>query len=459
MVMRRAVVVAAVTALCGTAVARTSVGPDVIVGDITEVLRWGTVSGVTGYSVGTFACNIGSDLIKWEQNTNQHPVIGGAIYRLKTVNGSGRFEQLGYSWLKHGFLANAGTLCGTCNGQGGQALGPGCADPYSAGLNGQQTGLGPRSEVNPFTGAFPFPYTLGWNQIGNATYKRIPVNNSDVDPTLNAGATYYAEAMYVTPDDSAWGNNKNNASWRRVVVQTPSAGVFNLGVAGNTRQQRTALQAWAEADTQVQIVTIEVPGDGLLMAAGRVTDLGGGIWHYEYAVQNVNCHRAVRSFSVPVGTSATISNIEFRGCPCHSGEPYSNAPWGTTFVGGVTWSCESAGVNANANALRWGASFNFRFDANKPPKSGSVDLGLFLAGSPASMSAALPVPDAPNSPPAPCAGDINADGAVTGADLSVILGNFGQARPVGTSGDLNGDGQVNGQDLSVLLSTFGNVCP
>ena len=459
MVIRRVGMLAVCAVVCGSASARTSVGPDVIVGDVTEVLRWGTVSGVTGYSIGTFACNIGNMSVAWQQNTNQHPVIAQAIYRLKTVNGSTRFEQLGYSWLKHGFLANTSSLCGTCNGQGGQVLGAGCADPYSAGLNGQQTGLGPRSEVNPYTGAFPFPYTLGWTQMGNATYKRIPVNNVDVDPASNAGATYIAEAAYVSADDAFWGNNRNNTSWRRVVVQTQQSGGWNMGVAGTTRQQRTALQAWGELDFGVQVVTTDVPNDGQVMVAAKVTDLGGGQWHYEYAVQNVNSHRAVQSFKVPFGSSAMVTNVEFRACPSHSGEPYSNAAWAPTFTGGITWATQSFAENPNANALRWGTLYNFRFDANKPPKNGTLELGLFLAGSPSGLGVTLPVPDAADSPGGSCAGDVNGDGQVSGADLSVILSNFGTSRPPWSSGDLNGDGLVNGQDLSVLLGAFGNLCP
>jgi hypothetical protein len=51
--------------------------------------------------------------------------------------------------------------------------------------------------------------------------------------------------------------------------------------------------------------------------------------------------------------------------------------------------------------------------------------------------------------------DFNGDGSVNGADLSVLLSNFGSqdARPL--EGDANGDGRVDGADLSVLLSNFG----
>ena len=66
-----------------------------------------------------------------------------------------RFEQIGQSWLKHAFTALTQNICGFgCNGVGGSHLGSGCSDPYSAGLNGSQNGIGSRAWVNPFTGAF-----------------------------------------------------------------------------------------------------------------------------------------------------------------------------------------------------------------------------------------------------------------------------------------------------------------
>ncbi len=58
----------------------------------------------------------------------------------------------------------------------------------------------------------------------------------------------------------------------------------------------------------------------------------------------------------------------------------------------------------------------------------------------------------------PCAADTNGDGIINGADLSVLLSQFGQTVPVGTGADLNADGLVNGADLSVLLSNFGISC-
>lgn len=53
-----------------------------------------------------------------------------------------------------------------------------------------------------------------------------------------------------------------------------------------------------------------------------------------------------------------------------------------------------------------------------------------------------------------CAADLNSDGAVDGADLGMLLGNWGGA---GT-GDLDGSGLVDGADLGRLLGAWG-PCP
>ena len=52
-----------------------------------------------------------------------------------------------------------------------------------------------------------------------------------------------------------------------------------------------------------------------------------------------------------------------------------------------------------------------------------------------------------------CTGDLNFDGQVNGADLGVLLSDWG-----GNQDDLNGDGVVDGADLGTLLSNWG-ACP
>ncbi len=57
--------------------------------------------------------------------------------------------------------------------------------------------------------------------------------------------------------------------------------------------------------------------------------------------------------------------------------------------------------------------------------------------------------------PSGCTPDLNGDGVVNGADLGLLLGNFGG---VGL-GDIDCDGDVDGADLGLLLSAWGPVVP
>jgi len=57
----------------------------------------------------------------------------------------------------------------------------------------------------------------------------------------------------------------------------------------------------------------------------------------------------------------------------------------------------------------------------------------------------------------PCPADLNHDGTVGGADISVLLGYWGLSGK-NVVGDLTNDGTVNGADLSVLLGSWG-PCP
>ena len=53
--------------------------------------------------------------------------------------------------------------------------------------------------------------------------------------------------------------------------------------------------------------------------------------------------------------------------------------------------------------------------------------------------------------PAPCPADLTGDGTVDGADLGILLGNWGNP---GTT-DLTGDSTTDGADLGLLLGAWG----
>ncbi|MCH7591436.1 MAG: hypothetical protein IH989_01470, partial [Planctomycetes bacterium] len=234
------------------------IGPDVIVGNLSGISNWGAIGGVSAFSVGTISCNIGDDCLKWIVGTNEHPVIAQNMYRLK----NDRLEQIGMSWLKHGFTALTGNLCDSCNPPGtGALLGVGCSDPYSSSLNGLRSILGPRSQVNAHTGLFTFPRDIpNVSCIGCSTIdRRLQVHNEDLD---NPGALYFVEAQYVALDDAGWGHGNNNASYRPMFFIQPRCD-FNLQTSCESDADCTGpgrcatnLAATCESDS-------ECPGAGL----------------------------------------------------------------------------------------------------------------------------------------------------------------------------------------------------
>jgi hypothetical protein len=115
-----------------------------------------------------------------------------------------------------------------------------------------------------------------------------------------------------------------------------------------------------------------------------VTVLGGGSFHYEYAIHNLNSDRSARSFMVDFPGAATISNAGSHDVDHHSGEPYSTTDWtlDTSVPGVITWATDPFGTDPNANALRWGTMFSFWFDATAGPAGATHTLGLFKPGTP-----------------------------------------------------------------------------
>ena len=393
---KRAFVLAAIVIFTAPVLAQTDnvcdegESPDVIVGNITGRVRHGSIGGITAFSVGTTSCNVGDCWLKWIASTPEHPVIGQNMYRLK----SGRFEQIGQSWLKHGYTALQQTYCSTgCLPSGtGARLGVLCSDPYSATLNGTQTRLGPKFEVDAYAGEFPFPPTDG-DETGDAIYKRLQVHDVDLNPALNAGATYFVEAQYVTNDDAKAGNGANNVSYRPITIS--GTATFDITLVGSTVQGQPAIEAWRAADAAVTLTLAQVPGEGRYRVGSRATDLGNGQWHYEYAVHNLDSHQSASSFSVPLPPGATLTNIGFHDVDYHSGEPYSGTDWNATIGGNpptVAWSTSPYFLNPNANALRWGTLYNFRFDADVAPATTSVTIGLFRPGADTQVQALAVTP-------------------------------------------------------------------
>jgi hypothetical protein len=194
----------------------------------------------------------------------------------------------------------------------------------------------------------------------------------------------------VTQDDAEAGNDDNNASWRRVNVLA----VNNIDGGGATHREEPAIFAWQDQDRDVEIIHVKNTETGGVKSSFylgyRVTPAGGGDWTYEYAIQNLNSDQSAMSYSVPVDSETTVTDVGFHDVAYHSGDPYDGTDWAGAKVGGeVRWATQSFATNSNANALRWGTLYNFRFVAAAPPELGTVNLGLFKPG----VSSSINVPN------------------------------------------------------------------
>ncbi|MCB9853816.1 MAG: choice-of-anchor J domain-containing protein [Phycisphaerales bacterium] len=375
------------------------VGQDLIVGELYGPLENPAAQQIGGvwydtFSVGTTSCNIGDVVLTWEGSSGFiHPAIGQNCFRLK----DGRFEQIGQSWLKHGFAVAAGSACGcTCSGPGGGTLHPGCSDPYGGGLNNSQGSIKPKFRVNPTTGV----HTHGSNPtFSGSVARRLMVRSNDLNPTLNPGALYFIEGHYVHQQDAGLDNDNNNASYRQLSI-SGSGNEYSASVIGTTQREECGIRAWKDTDPTVTETDVDIENDGLYIVCSKATDLGGGVWHYEYAVQNLNSNRGVKSFTIPISPAADVTNIGFHDVDYHDGDGDNSVDrdgtdWPGVFSNGtISWNMVDVG--SNSNALLWGTMYNFRFDADVEP---SPDLGVAtlthfraLPGNPDSVNAAVVVP-------------------------------------------------------------------
>jgi Dockerin type I domain len=437
-----------------------STGADVIVGELTGPANYVPAAPTPtrdAFSVGTFSCNIGDFWLNWIASTNQHPVIGQNLFKMKTDAGVTRFEHIGQGWLKHGFFALSQELCCTnCEATDGTHLGVHCADPYTAERNGSQSNLGPKWQVNAWTGEFPYP-PANPSFVGTVP-RRLQARLSDLEAS-SPSVRYFVEGQYVVSDELVE-NRFNNCSYRQATMVANGVH-YNMGYTGPTVRTKAGIQAWKTLDPTVTEIDVRVPGEGQFLLAAKATDLGNGSWNYEYALQNVNSDRSGRAFSLPIPAGFTVTNIGFHDVAYHSGDGpgdanYDGTDWASTVGGGtIRWATDSFDQNSAANALRWGTLYNFRFDATAPPAIGDATIELFKPGTPTSVTiAGVPLPAG-----AACPGDVNGDNAVDLGDLSILLANYGASGATREMGDLSGDGNVDLTDLSALLTVFGATCP
>ncbi|MEA2880331.1 MAG: hypothetical protein QOF14_5527 [Hyphomicrobiales bacterium] len=351
-------------------------GADVILGELSGTKVYASYNGIAALTVSTTSCNAGNQVLNWKAlPDNKHPVITMNMYRLL----DDRLTQIGQSWAKHGFVALQQNACGFgCQAHGGDGLGVGCSDPYGVG-NNQGPNLGSRRLINPTTGGFDgakAQHDLQSFQPTTPIDHGLQVRESDLG---NPGARYFIEGHYIAADDAAAGNGSNNVSHMEVSITRDANGtliITNTAPGPHpTVREVPSIRAWPYAEFS----THSAQDDGRITVAHKVTRITRTKYRYEYAVYNMNSERGVQSFSIPVG-NALISNIGSSAVLSH-GETIENDSWQSAAANGrVTWSTKTFQQSENANAIRWGTTYNFWFDAEAEPTSADATLARFKPG-------------------------------------------------------------------------------
>jgi hypothetical protein len=332
--------------------------------------------------------NLGPGDVPWYRSiapaspVGPHPYLSLHFYRLA----NGALEQIGRADLKHTFFATNDN----CPCPGDQILYAGCDDFYGLATNLDRANLAPRSEIDALT--------LAWTSLGSH-FDGVPVDDfrhHGGDPAHDAfehrlvvrepdlqtpGARYFYDGWYMAPDDTDLENSMgyreadptlNGSTWSFPTVDTGTANGSILDVFVDPQNVQPG-EATELVDT----------GAGRVHLAVVTTALGGGDFHYEYALMNFDVERQIASFSLPLLPGQTVSNAGF-------GDGNANPldDWAVSTAGGrVTWTAPAG------NALDWGTLFNFRMDVDAAPVEAFARLTPLVAGTPSTLSArTLPEP-------------------------------------------------------------------
>ena len=340
-------------------------------------------NGTSGAAMLNTMCNPGTVTIPWyaawdngQPMGENHPKFGFLLVRVA----NDRIEQISdRSFCKHAFTSTNSPGCGTCQNPGtGQLLGINCSDTYGLGNSADRNWLGPAHEINPWLGTWDATgsyFDVGdagtgtvddiksFSQTGFDNVKnRITIQESDL---LTPGASYFY-GIHLVHEGEALANRWDNLASRGCV---PSWNGSNWTFSNNAVGQvyGSILQHWTGATLDSDSNGND---DGRFFVAVKVTPLGGGQYHYEYAVHNADNHRGGASFSVPIDPAGTASNFTFGDI---DGNPLND--WTGARVGNQIVFTAPAG-----NPLDWNTIYNFGFDCDVQPSTGLCEIDQARVG-------------------------------------------------------------------------------
>ena len=173
----------------------------------------------------------------------------------------------------------------------------------------------------------------------------------------------------------------------------------------------------------------------------------------------MNSHLGASSFKIPVPVGVNLFEVGFHDVFYHSGDGagggvnFDDTDWQSAIQGvgadrGIQWTAVNPS-STNANALRWGTTYNFRFVADRPPEEVEAQIGHYRSDGSVNV-----LTFGPTQALQSCAGaDFDGDGQVRVPDLILLLAAWGPN--IGHVADLDNDGEVGVPDLLILLGAWG----
>ena len=410
-------------------------------------------NGEVALGFGHAFCNAGTVQVPWATSPTTAGLMTDVHFKIAFLlarESNGRIVQVktAENFVKHSRVTyNLGSSqCGTCQSGPASTFRMGCYDAYSTGFNGNRFNLGPPSEIDPWTGS--------WNPVGSYFDRGDPavagaaatdgvqsltstqtgafdaLKNRGVIPEseLSQGGVFYSQVHLVCEGEPVANRGNNqlseqiNLTWNGTSWATSNAG---------GPVQGSVLNRWAGA---VRNSAGNGLDDGRFLVAAKVTGPVDGVYHYEYAVHNIDNARGGASLRIPLHPGAQLSAVSFRDI---DGNPLNDWTWSRS-------GSELSFLATGTNSLDWNSIYNVWFDATVAPTSSTVVIDQARVG-PGALSVVVPS-EVPN-------------GALSATVASVGSGCYGlglsATRPVlGTSAQLTTTGIPVGTPLGATVLTL-----
>lgn len=394
--------VLAIAAICGDMLAQSNSrgagydGALYNIGSATYYGRRGAAypGGEVGVAFMNALCNPGSMTLEWRAPMlEDHPKFSFMVAKLV---GDRMIQISDWSYCKHAFLSlNDPGTCGTCsNTASAQQMYVGCSDVYAASNNADRNYLAPPAEIDPWLGT--------WNHTGSYFDRGdpdvgSPGNTDGARSTINTGGdpvknrvtikeadlvgiptgSLFFEIQVVHAGEPA--QNRDNNIMSRPFNLTRTTNSWSASTSGSATHG-SLLTRWPGA-------SLSMGGngndDGRFLVAVKVTGPTNGLWHYEYAVQNIDNSRGGASFRLPVCPTGNVTSVGFRDIDQNSLNDWT----ATVSNGEIAWMAPSN------NPQNWNQLLNFWFDSDVAPIAGNATIDQARIGAGAlSVSVATTVP-------------------------------------------------------------------